>query len=102
MRARRVLDAMLFALLRLEFLLLARRELRSFVCTFVCEVHGASEKLECRRACSSLQLAVGNELPRGDAEKDRGTPSESSVPDSHGSLGVVTHKVLKTIYTIHI
>ena len=66
MRARRVLDAMLFALLRLEFLLLARRELRSFVCTFVCEVHEAAEKLR-----SSLLFPptgrAGNELPRGDA-----------------------------------
>ena len=55
-----MLDAMLCALLRLEFLLLARRELRSFVCTFVCEVHGAAEKLVCRRAllAAMLQLAA--------------------------------------------
>ena len=65
------------------------------MCTFVCEVHGAAEKLECRRVLGSL----GKEPPRGDAQKDPGTPPETSPTDDQTSQGAVGVKVLKTNYT---
>ena len=93
MRARRVLNTKLRECAVVECVAGAAYSCSSFVCEFVCEVHGDVLARTVGRSAREERTAAWRRI--------RGRPPASSVTDSHGSPGVGREALVKTIYIIH-